>query len=511
MKKIYLLLIFNFIFLKTSSSQEVNLHLNNIDFNTKKIILIENSAIITSCKNFINIYKFKNGELQKTYNTNFNINYVNAIFNNQYIAIANNDYVDLNDDYVEIIDIKTGKQIKRFENVHYMGNTPNGKFILLRTRENFQLINTVMNFSVENTFNVDGANYCTFSPDGKNIAFTTGLYKNEIVIFNIESRSIENRFDSKFTGASEITNIEYSPDGKFFAFADDGGIYGNNFQIIDIENRTSKIFKLAYATYLDAIGDIKFSPDGKYIAETYWANDGKRVDEIIIWDCISQKVVNEIEIKKGITINCIAFSPNGEYLYCVFRESDKGNLIVWKINNLLPGLSNFTKAYESIKKEKELNLEKEYTLLTPKGEYETTEDFYIRIDKTFEQIDSVRNYYQEQLKVTLSSIETNIQEIQNNKLEDIKSKINASIKDTTINIDLISTYDADKQVFTLTVKDKTFDINIPIEDAPSFKENWKKSIVKCKKKLKFDLINWEYFDFIVVNPVNNNEYPAVSK
>lgn len=60
--------------------------------------------------------------------------------------------------------------------------------------------------------------------------------------------------------------------------------------------------------------------------------------------------------------------------------------------------------------------------------------------------------------------------------------------------------------YSIKINGEINKISIPREEAISLKENFKKAIVKAKKKLKSNLKDWEIYEIIIVHPISYKDY-----
>ncbi len=100
----------------------------------------------------------------------------------------------------------------------------------------------------------------TWSPDGRRLAFVTFVEgDNELSIFNVETRSIEQRVTVSGVGA--MANPAWSPDGKSIVFSGlDGGI--SDLYLLDLA--TNEVQQLTNDRFADL--QPTWSPDGQTIA-----------------------------------------------------------------------------------------------------------------------------------------------------------------------------------------------------------------------------------------------------
>jgi len=247
---------------------------------------------------------------------------------------------------------------------------------------------------------------------------------------------------------------------------------------------------------------VAFSPDDKFLAS------GGKDETIKLWDVNSGKLIKTLK-NHSDNVNCVRFSSDGKYLV---SGGDDQTIIIWDAIALLPDLKIFATEYElkfGILKKLEDELKEQTNLLesnfTPKGEFETTEAFELRLKEKNDKIDGVNKFYQAKFEELKEKKKQELDVLKDRKQSENEMAIQNSRRDTTVKISNVGTYNADKQTYAITIKGMTKNVYIPIDKAPKFKENWKKAKVKCKKQLFDDLKNYKYFDFVIIDPVTSEE------
>lgn len=260
--------------------------------------------------------------------------------------------------------------------------------------------------------------------------------------------------------------------------------YGKNLYFWDLNNYTCiKGYKF------DPVYNVALSPDNNTVAILS--------DNIIyFWDIYLDKVFFQVNNAKTYSTwyYPLKFSRDFKNIYWFGRNS-----IYWYA--LGKDISR-SKEYELIFKDylSDINLKyKEYTL---RDEFESLEEY----------IERAKNFLEDVILVKFNYI-NKINEKENEDLnqilkqgEEILNKIEASIRDTMINLEKVGEYDIDKKLLPLTIDGVTKNIVMSVEEAKSFKKNINEVMVKAKYKLKADLKNIELFDIIVIHPVSKTEY-----
>lgn len=341
----------------------------------------------------------------------------------------------------------------------------------------------------------------------KNILMGT---ENEIAIINLSNKSIKKKLSDKITELN-VNCIELSPNKKLLAVAN----YGKDSWIYIWDLDIGKSYRTLKGHEKNVLS-LAFSPDGNYLAS------GSKDNTIILWDIKTGKKIKVLKDHED-NVNSICFSPDGKNL---LSGSDDNSIKVWNVSDILPELKIYSIKYDlyiGLKSKLQDEYKKEFeetvaNFFKPKGEFETTDEYNKRIETGKDLQKQLDEKYKNKLEESTTSKESELQSEKQQKQEleqkmsaEIQVKIDKSTKDTIVNITNISAYNADNQIFTIKTKGYNIDVIVPITDAPSFKENWQKATVKCKKQLMTDLKSWKYFDFVVVHPISKNEYPAVKK
>jgi len=125
-------------------------------------------------------------------------------------------------------------------------------------------------------------------------------------------------------------------------------------------------------------------------------------------------------------------------------------------------------------------------LVKPKGEFETTEAHQKR---------------QRQAEAKKEEILKDLQ-------REGQKEVQASLTRDTLSIRKVGSYNADREIFPITVQNTTYRVEIPLKEARSFDENWRDATVIAYKQLTEDLSGYRWFNRKVIHPVTGSRYPV---
>jgi hypothetical protein len=129
--------------------------------------------------------------------------------------------------------------------------------------------------------------------------------------------------------------------------------------------------------------------------------------------------------------------------------------------------------------------------LAPKGEFETSEQYTQRISKAQNQKQQIEDKYQKLISEFKALSE-----------KDKTEKIQNSNEKIILKIENIGNYDADKQIFPVTINGTTKNIKVPIEQAKSFKEKKNEIKITAEKKLDNDGETVLISNIKIINPLS---------
>jgi WD40 repeat protein len=248
---------------------------------------------------------------------------------------------------------------------------------------------------------------------------------------------------------------------------------------------------------------LEMHPSNLYLAS------GSKDNTVILWDIKNNKKLKVFTGNED-NVRSLAFSKDGRYLA---SGNDDKIIRVWDISNLTNEIKEFALKYDKevglavlTNQDMDKELKAIESKFSPKGEFETTDAYNKRIEDANAEKKSIEDRYSQQLNEARNQKESEIKGFTSDVQNETERKINESVRDTVLKIDKIGTYNADIETFSLTINFMTESIKIPSSDAVEFKQNYKKAVVRAKKKLNSSLSGWEYYDIYIFNPNNNTEY-----
>ncbi len=298
-----------------------------------------------------------------------------------------------------------------------------------------------------------------------------GAKNGYLFVLDILSKNIEKYFklDRSYNTKFDLTNN----DSLFIHFGDKVYLYYDRISYA-LENPNS---------FANAL-----SPDNNYVTVSKTENE-KSVELININDRSS---VYRIAIKSPF--NNIKFSPDFKSLITLEHK----NVKIYKIDNYFEGSNLYSEIFDS--KRKEIDLA--YSFHKKRDEFETIEEYIGRVSILTNLLSSIEDKYAK----IISEKVTNVNNKKIIEQEQLSNTILQSIHDTTLCIQELIKFDPDLSEYSIKINGEINKISIPREEAISLKENFKKAIVKAKKKLKSNLKDWEIYEIIIVHPISYKDY-----
>lgn len=314
------------------------------------------------------------------------------------------------------------------------------------------------------------------------ITYEPGTSNNaKIFILDIRTGSTINSYSTGYQFELEKMNVA-SNDSTLFT-----STRQNN--ILKIWNTFTGEIKQSLKTQ-EYNSDFTITPDNRYIISYF---DEKDLHYLYIFDLEKNINLSSIEFKYGGT----SIAISNDYKYIILGMGALG-LYKLDLSNLITRSSLYYKSYEDLNKK----LRTEYNLNKERDEFETIDRYFDRAE-LFNQniIDTKKNFI---IKIIEEeSVKTTESDKKNNE---VMEKIKNSIKDTLLSISNVGYFNIDQQYLPVTINKITNNISLSTEEAKSLKENYKLAVVRAKKKLKYNLNDWEIFEITIVHPISFNKY-----
>jgi WD40 repeat protein len=274
----------------------------------------------------------------------------------------------------------------------------------------------------------------------------------------------------------ELKAVYFSPENKFFATHSD-----NKLRLW--ETNTPALISPSYMPAM-FIGFKEnffgFSTDGRYFV------GGN--DTVKLWDLTNRKeIVTPLNFESKIS--AASFSPDGKYLAA---GDAKGNIKVWNFSD---------ETISGVYYRREI--ETEVSLIRPKGEFEREIEYVKRVQKSKRAINNkYLGLYSEKVTTDRTPQDRFLEEWDQKKTKLETDRI-LSRKQIVFKIDSISTYNADKETFTIRVvsDDKSYRysrsevLKFPRRDGAScFKQNYLTIKVEGTTQLAENMRDWDIFN-----------------
>ncbi|MFN8412256.1 MAG: hypothetical protein U0Z26_07705 [Anaerolineales bacterium] len=162
------------------------------------------------------------------------------------------------------------------------------------------------------TFDVEASSAVAFSPDDKFLG--VGVDEKQIAyIYDVNTGEKLNEL--VINNNPRIDDIDFSPDGKWFAAALSDAT-------IQILNLTDGQTVTTYSDHTDWVTAVKFNPDGKYLLT------GSMDGTAVLRDINTQKIVLKLNLQSPVMD--VAFSPDGSK---IATATGDGIIKMWAIDN----------------------------------------------------------------------------------------------------------------------------------------------------------------------------------
>lgn len=405
--------------------------------------------------------------------------------------------------------------------------------------------------------------HLAFSPDEKYLAYAKYKSDNDIAIIRLEDQKVMQVLNGH---SYNINQIEFSHDGRFLAsassdktvcvwkwqddqlvlhqnFTYDDAVMGVSFNYNDNYLLTGGYSKMIYLYKFD---DHKFSLCDTVPSLKYWLYDVAFHPSKNEFVTSSQYEVRRYAIKNDkmnfkdslkIRVNrTLKYNSTGEYLAfgknqdlvilklteeemtefeSIYRHSDyvfggsfsddglfltsfssDKSAIVWELTGVKPSRKSLITDYM----DGELTSAQKIILTS-----EVIEDILKKLDK---KLTAPRDEFETTVQYRdrrgeLKSEVLNLLQYHTEKYYKLKSRAGGKV---AIPIERIIGYNADLQIYKIRFLETDAGVKIPIEQAKSFKEHWKKAVLTATKQKSDDGISYEYSKFELIHPLSKKTY-----
>jgi hypothetical protein len=135
------------------------------------------------------------------------------------------------------------------------------------------------------------------------------------------------------------------------------------------------------------------------------------------------------------------------------------------------------------------------SLFDPRGEFENMNMYEARLLRAEKFKEEVHKKYQKRYELHLQQ-----------QAEALRAKIRNSYEKIDLEIQELGRYNADKELFPITILGELEYINIPLNIAPSFKANLEKVRVVADRQLLGDGESYDIFNITIFHPVSNQAF-----
>ncbi len=251
----------------------------------------------------------------------FNYNYY-FIFQAEFSPAENRLVLRHAHNIINVWDVQAGKKINQF-NIgvsYFVALSPNGTTIASRSEaENIEFWDAVKGVKTKQitaamTGYRDEIRYLAFSTDGKKLASSSQSEDEPVLIWNVETLALENKF--KFN--KEYADLLFLPDNKLIAYQHETEP-PPTYLIWDVE--TSELIGNLEVNVrgVKQLRHLAFSHDGALVAEGVTGNI------LPVWSIRTKKIVQTLHTKNQIL--SLAFSPDDKMLVA---GCENGDIVTWK-------------------------------------------------------------------------------------------------------------------------------------------------------------------------------------
>ncbi len=352
----------------------------------------------------------------------------------------------------------------------------------------YKLLNSYSSLSSLSSFDI--------SSDNKFIAATTN--EDHIIIFdtNDGTKSI-----SLETGSEPLT-VKIGPDNSYLGIAKKNMLKINKLDnITTTDNSNHTVTKKLLSFHADTINtgetdinDFIFTPDNKYVLLA------TRTSKLTIWkNSIKNLSTTEVPVNEKPTVSKTVAVNNTKTV-----QTPKNNQK--EITSADDLTDDFI--YKNNKADIDRELDLRPALFAPKGEFEKTSDYEARMKEAAKYRSSIIDFYRKkylaQIKFQKYLDSMNVVR----QADMIKQKIKDSYMLIALSIQKLGMYNADQEYFPVIINGNTDTLKMPIDDAKTFKPNYKQARVIAHQQLESDGVTLDTFNIFVVHPISNKYYPV---
>ena len=383
------------------------------------------------------------------------------------------------DDTAKLWEVSTGQKIRTFKghkgNIHSIIFSPDGRYLATGSGDNTAKLWEVSTGRKVRT--LKGHRYSVislaFSPDGRYLA--TGSGDNTAKLWEVSTGQKIRTFKGH---KKQVESVGFAPDGRYLAT----GSYDNTVKLWELVTGQELRTFNGHGNYIQSVA---FSPDGQYMATGSSDNTAK------LWEVATGREVRTFSGHSGWVVS-VSFSPDGRYLA---TGSWNSTAKLWEVANEVEQLLAKKQTIEPTLDSKAGAEIAALKAQAPKGEFETTAAHRQRLENAKAKEKRIKDRYARQLQEEHARLDA-----------EIKQAILASRRETTPGKGTLGTFDADAQVFPITVKGRKYKVSVPLAAAPDFKRRFGSLKLVGEQQLN-EQGKWEIFNFAVQDPQTGARYP----